>query len=218
MITSFEELHKLVMSYSEKNVIFRGVRDAKLHKLVTKLGRLKLLPGREIIKEEAMILRLFKDQARPYVEWLPANDWEWLALAQHHGLPTRLLDWTRNPLVAAYFAVEKEHDGDSAIFVYRSTKFVATDKHPKPFELTGVSKFIPPHITRRITAQAGLFTIHSDPDKEFTDKSIDKHIIRKDARKDIKDTLGAYGINRASLFPDLDGLASHITWLRSESY
>src|SRR5215469_967721 len=45
----------------------------------------------------------------------PSDYFGWLSLAQHYGLPTRLLDWSENPLVAAYFAVAEPSDDDGCI-------------------------------------------------------------------------------------------------------
>ena len=215
-IKSLTDIHKIVQSYGTKTVIYRGVRSLYFP-LIPKIGRIvSVISSKE--KNEIKILELFKERALPYLDYVPSSDWDWLAIGQHHGLPTRLVDWTRNALVACYFAVEEECNDDSAIYAYHDPHHIAIEEHTNPFEYREVGRFIPRHITPRIVVQSALFTIHPNPYEPFESDEILKIIIPNKIRLDLKRTLGNYGIDRASLFPSLDGLAKHIQWLRTKEH
>ncbi len=215
---TFSEFHECIQRYDQNFTVFRGVRDVA-YELVPKIGRPDTRLKDRIEKSEKRMLKLFQDRAVPHLHFMPRNDWEWLALMQHHGVPTRLIDWSRNALVAAYFAVEKEGTTDSAVYAWRSKeRAVNVDDDDGPVAITEVRKFIPAHVSERIIAQSGLFTVHPSPAEPMESETLEKIVISQDFRKQMKDILFKYGIHRATLFPGLDGLADHITWLHVESH
>lgn len=225
-ITDIVALLKMVVKYqTKKGILYRGVKESGLE-LKPKVGWVARKDGdkKDILEYEMNLLRLFKERAVPYVEFLPSNEWDWLALASHHGLPTRLLNWTWNPLVAAYFAVAEEYGEDSEIFVYDSKDedlVSDEDKKRNPFtRAMPVRKFVPSHVTRRIAAQSGIFTIYFD-EADYTGGvtlNIDRYVIPQNSRKTMKRQLYICGVHKESLFPGLDGLANHIEWLKTDSY
>jgi hypothetical protein len=165
-------------------------------------------------KTQSEMLSQFRNHAVPYCDRVPTNEWEWLALAQHHGLPTALLDWTRSPLVALYFAVEKEEHSDAAVYAFPSTTLIFPSGGPSPAECRDVAVVVPPHITPRISAQSGHFTYHPDTQKPFDLPSMHKIRITAAMKSAVRNTLETYGIHAASLFPGLDGVAAYVRWLK----
>jgi hypothetical protein len=107
-VASWNELHERLYEGSWREalrrfrpgVAFRGVGDAA-EPLTSGLSRLAEDPERL----EGHLLRNFRKYAQR--ESVPQDSvWNWLAVAQHHGLPTRLLDWTYSPYVALHFATQ----------------------------------------------------------------------------------------------------------------
>lgn len=212
-IESFIHFHQLIEERyisSEKIFIFRGVSDSKF-KLIPKIGRFNSYT-QQIEKD---ILELFIQRARPFLKFEPKNRWEWLAIAQHHGLATRLLDWSYNPLIATFFAVADSCGSDSAVYVMPAPYIVDTEIDDDPLEIEyGVDTYIPDYVAPRIASQAGVFTSHGEPFKSFRRNSIDKLIIPNSVREDFKRILFFYGIHNGTVFPDLDGLAKSLVFMK----
>lgn len=159
---------------------------------------------------ERWLLEEFKKGARPHALVQPQDQWEWLALAQHYGLATRLLDWTTNPLGALYFAVERaDVTTDSVVWCYHHRGPTAAPGSD-PFQAAGITAYWPPHVTQRITVQGGCFTAHAaaNPKVAVTwPGDLLQVIVPGPERRRLRLELGQIGITRSTLFPDLDGIA-----------
>ncbi|AQM20572.1 FRG domain-containing protein [Vibrio anguillarum] len=221
-INSEQDFHEAVSSLRHAHPIFRGVSDSK-YKLITTFGRSKLENSHFVasgaisfqVEEritEKSALDDFRRQSIPYLKYTPENEWEWLVLAQHHGLPTRLLDWTYNPLVAVFFACENQkHFGEAAIYVLPDIYSIDyCDPSESVFDITEVTLFEPTHVTERITSQSGLFTVHPEPSQVFEPHSGEKWLIHQDVVSDLAVMAGRYGVSSRSIFPGLDGITSEI--------
>ena len=202
--------------------IYRGVRDRINHKLIPSVGRNESYA----IENEIETFQQFKRRSHSTVASNPSNDWEWLAIAQHHGLPTRLLDWTSSPLIALFFATQPKIKGykledccknGGALYALHFCNYINTEIDKNPFDYKKVGVYQPPHIATRITGQAGLFTIQPEPNKELNfekDERLPDDIVKieftTESALTIQAQLFKIGVRHDMLFPDLDGFAEGI--------
>jgi hypothetical protein len=187
--------------------VYRGASDVDAA-LLTSLDRLG--GGEPHVKSdlESHILRNFIRYSRPHLGREPANDWEHLVSAQHHGAPTRLLDWTYSPLVAAFFATRPGLDCDRVIWRLDwhalHEKFKLPPRSLMPSELgelfekgahftpwdlfdasdrhTFAALIEPPSLDTRLVTQSAVFTLSSDKTRSL-DRFLEKHGLERSLTK-----------------------------------
>ena len=208
--------------YSGDRWLFRGV-TRKSHELIPSVGRENLRHDgltnkvRQFnLDEERQLLEPFKRRARPYIGYNPGDDIEWLALGRHHGLATRLLDWSESLFVAAYFATEYgDVNETSRIYCIKELDpFESRDTKTEPcvFKIQRSYPYRPSHISPRIPVQQAVFTVHHKPAEPLESDTLQIIDIPGKYCIQLKRMIDIVGFNRASLFPDIDGLGEYLSW------
>lgn len=188
---------------------------------------------------EMNLIKRFKQNAMMLVSPRPTELFEWLFIMRHHGVPTRLLDWSESPLIGAYFAVCEESDKDGSLWALLPKELnreasvddipsfeedeVLRSYDPDFFIRETTSRLLPlaiiaPRNSTRMQAQLSVFTVnHRDntPIEEIgNNRHIWRYIIPKEYKPIVIKELELIGVGRFQLFPELQSIGEI---LRGES-
>jgi hypothetical protein len=237
MVQSWPELHELLFADAwndelqlfRSSFAYRGCSDAAAD-LSSGLDRLGGDSGLE-----RQLMRAFRKYAAQ--DAVPHDtDWDWLALGQHHGLPTRLLDWTYSPYVALHFSTQNtlKYDRDGVIWCIDYTRAheelpeelrrALRDEGAQVFttellaeavpELQDLDRFDtdfvlfvePPSFDERIVNQYALFSVVSRPRTQL-EQLARRIVIPAGLKWEVRDKLDQANVTERVLFPGLDGIS-----------
>jgi hypothetical protein len=230
---------------------FRGEEHASwplLSSLARRFMQMKV-PHALWREREERALRVFRRKAHVYLpdRTILEDTLRCLAMMQHHGAPTRLLDFTKSPFVAAFFALENALS-DSAVYALNTpllatlaaahdatlTRDAVDPRLPGHFErffTAGTQPLVwfgePSEMDRRLVAQSGLLVVPGVIDTALPTllasyrceaPLIEKVVLAQSMRSAAMHALYRMNITQATLFPDLDGLARSIAYELEEGW
>jgi len=197
---------------------YRGISNMD-YSLIPSAGRFGINDEKVQKQFERSMIDDFKRKAPIYVDKNPVNDLEWMILAQHHGIPTRLMDWSFNPMVALFFAVENNIDADCCIYQsYLNSGLTDVTSFDIIFSDNKFFPIIPNYTHKRYSNQESLFTLHAHPSTPDFSKIHKKYIIEKKDKDIIRWKLRRMGITKSFIYPNLDSLSYDILEINKLSY
>jgi hypothetical protein len=190
------------------------------------------------------LLSAFKRYAETKLPHPPAprdDDLEWVQLARHYGLPTRLLDWTRSAAIALYFACQKsplQQDADGSVVMLNPIDLnrEADPKNPRILDAHSdadrIAKYLrlpgkrnphglktiainPVWNSERIVLQQGTFTLHGSREFTLTAKQTPSLVclrVQREYKQTLLRQLDRAGINEMSIFPELEHMCRYLVW------
>jgi FRG domain len=220
-LADFEDWVDKVKGQTE-TTIYRGQR--KDYSLLPNICR-DVEPN-ALLEREKDLLAFFKKEAPRCLQVVPDSDWEWLVVAQHYGLNTRLLDWTFNPYIALWFALEKaaaSKDSRPEVWVMNPLKEDVIEKpdHTRPFSGTRSKVFKSNFNIPRLKEQEGCFVLFKHIENSRRGfvaieknnqlcKSVAKVKIQIHAVDEIFRQLKALGFTHSRLYPDIEKVAENV--------
>lgn len=165
--------------------------------------------------------KMWLKYSHKFAEMEYSNEIEAMAIAQHHGFATKLLDWTSNILTSAFFACSSNFDKDAKIVAYFPLQYIYLNEEICPVEIKRVVAYQPKPIASRVKAQSGYFTYHKETEfkieneffKSGNHETLKEWTIPAEKKIEFLKTLDRLSVNYRTLFPDLDGLCNHFCLL-----
>ena len=223
-------IYDIYNNFQPKSLVFRG-HKSKSYELIPGVGR---KDANLTIEQEKSIFYEFKRNYRRFYPLNLENDVDIMMLAQHYGLKTRLLDWSYNPFIALYMAVQQtsekigrnvqsrmrneEHSLDGVVYIKKiSNNKIEKGNKKNPFSFKKNTLLVPENFEIRFVNQEGLFEIFPEPTKESLKNIIHKIFIKEEYKENIKNKIEMMGITKLFVYPTLENLCSATNELFNKS-